>query len=206
MNREDFERLVNREIDGLLTPEEEASLNDYTSRDSAAAHEQRSLHKIHRAFQQMDRHETPVGLADRIADRVLAEPAPVRRFTTPGMLNKVAAAILVLTVVGFGGWWIGNTNPASAGEPDKVRALHEWREETLRVWQETWDLTEAQARQILEIKEHTRVTASDNAADLESGRVLAKLKEFGILDRYCKKHSLPREEADQRIERAATSK
>lgn len=206
MNRKDFEKLVNREIDGLLTPEEAASLNDYTSRDSAAAHEQRSLHKIHRAFQQMDRHEPPVGLADRIADRVLAGPASVRRFPTPGMLNKVAAAILVVAVTGFGGWWIGNTNPVSAGEPDEVRFLHEWRENTLRLWQVNWDLTEAQARQIVEIKEPFRVTANDDAGDLEAGRVLLKLKEFGLLDRYCKKNGITLEESGLLIERAAKSK
>ena len=206
MNREDFEKLVNREIDGLLTPEEEASLNDYISRDSAAAHEQRSLHEIHRAFQRMDRHEAPHGLAERIADRVLAEPAPVHRFPDPRMLNKVAAAILMVAVTAFGGWWIGSPNPVSAGEPEEVRALQEWRDSTLRLWQDKWDLTEAQARQIIEIKEPFRVTANDDAGDLEGGRVLASLKEFGILTRYCKKNGIRLEEAERLIELAARSK
>ena len=40
MDRNEYEGLLNREIDGLLSPEEEARLNDYTARHPEAASHQ----------------------------------------------------------------------------------------------------------------------------------------------------------------------
>lgn len=199
MERTEFEKLVNREIDGLLTPEEEARLNDYTSRDSAAAHEQRALHEIHRTFQDMERPEVPVGLADRIADRVLAGPAPVRRFPSPRMLNKVAAAILVVAITGFGGWWLGNGNEVTA---TKDAELEKWRQTTIQVWVD-FGFTTVQAEEITEAKEPYR--DSDDEALVE-GKVLTKLQDLNLLEVYCEKRNLTLEQAEALIASAAKAK
>ena len=131
----------------------------------------------------------------------------MRRFSTLGMLNKVAATILVITVIGFGGWWIGSANQVAAGEQDEVRILHQWQENTLQLWQDSYGLTKSQAWQIVEIKRPFLFRATDEANKLEcEARVLTKLEEFGLLERYCKKTGTTLQEAGALIERAAKTK
>lgn len=198
MDRNEYESLLNREIDGLLTPEEEARLNDYTARNPEAAAEQSSMHEIHRAFQSMEREPVPAGLSDRIADSVLAGPAPIRRFPSPWALNKVAAAILVVCMVGIAVWKF-DPNTASADTDD---AETRWALSVHSQWVEK-GLTSEQADQIVQARKPFRgMTATAESNDKQTGLVLGLLKEFGHLDRYCEENGLTLEEAERLIERA----
>ena len=198
MDRNEYEGLLNREIDGLLSPEEEARLNDYTARHPEAAEEQRSLHEIHRAFQSMDKDPVPAGLSDRIADRVLAGPAPVRRFPGPWALNKVAAAILVVCTVGFGGWYVGNNMNAVEAGGDTT-----WEQEQHALWT-SLGLTSEQSDELIAAKKTAREQTGSrlDAAAYEEGVVLSLLKKFGHLDRYCKERGMTLEQAQGYIDRA----
>jgi len=198
MDRTEFEKLLNREIDGLLSPEEEARLNDYTARHPNAAEEQRSLHEIHRAFESMDREPVPAGLAAQIADHVLAGPAKVHRFPSPRAVSKVAAAILIVCIAGITGWQmgIGNGNEAQAGADQQTAS---WKAAQHQLWTSE-GLSSEQADQIVNVKLSFRKTELTKAAeDQEYGLVLGLLKRFGQLDRHCRKHGITPEEAERLI-------
>ncbi len=204
MERMEFERLVSLEIDDALSPEDARKLEEFVSRDDSARSAREAMHEIHRAFQRMERPAAPAGLSGRIADRVLEAPAPMHRFPHISQWSRVAAAILLIACVSVGVSWFGGGN-------DRVSAtdteLQEWRTQTFTQWDSAWgqQLTEAQIRIIVEIKESFRGTDPESG-DLETGRVLTKLEEFGVLEQYCRRHGLPMEKATALIRRAANGR
>ena len=99
------------------------------------------------------------------------------------------------------------TCPVRFGVSATDTELQEWRTQTFTQWDSAWgqQLTEAQIRIIVEIKESFRGTDPESG-DLETGRVLTKLEEFGVLEQYCRRHGLPMEKATALIRRAANGR
>ncbi len=200
MDRNELERLVSLEIDGRLPAEDERKLNEFTSRDASADRARHAMHDIHRAFQEMERPAPADDLSSRIADRVLDAPAPVHRFGSVGGLSRAAASVLLLALVAVGGWWVSTGSEVSA----KDKELQEWRDRTLVQWSTACDgeLSRAQLRQIVEIKESFR-GADPEKGDLETGSVLRLLDDFGVLELYCERHEISMGKAAALIKQAA---
>ncbi|MAG57314.1 MAG: hypothetical protein CMJ83_13555 [Planctomycetes bacterium] len=193
MDRKTFETLVNREIDGLLSPEEAARLNDWTTRNPEALAVQEALHRVHRAFQDMEPAECPPELAGQIADRVLAGPAPVVRFWSPMLIQRVAAAVLVVVCAGFAGFYLSNQETTAT--PSQVT------EERVQIWVDAYELDRAVAREIVLIRAGAP-DAQGEKAEIAKGRVLVILEKAGKLDAYREKNSMSLEEARRLIQLA----
>jgi hypothetical protein len=183
MDRTEFERLLNREIDGLLSPEDAARLNDWTSRNDEAGAEQQALHRIHRAFQAMERPVAPPDLGRRIADRITAAaahgPSLGIRLAFPRVLTQVAAALVVLLLALGSGFWLGRDQQVRAG----ADAWRQGLERQHSQWIE-WGLTPEQATRVVTIKEQYRANPAPDAGDRETGAVFS-LMTPPQLARYC---------------------
>jgi len=197
MDRKTFETLINREIDGLLTPEEAAQLNDWTARNPEAAAQQEALHRIHRAFREMERPQVPEGLAEQIADQVLARPARVHHVSwwrRPRVLGRIAAALLVVVAASFAGQQLTGDKVAEA-KPDAQRQQH------IEHWVE-WGLDRESADRVADVCMRFPDIKSVDAEDRYTGLVLKILKDAGQLPRYLEERGLTLEKAERLIEHA----
>lgn len=155
MTCHDFLILLNREVDGRTSPEEEALLMQHIGTCPSCAAEQTAQHRIHRALQGLRSDDCPEGLGSRIAGAVLAAPAgrPIFRTTgwwSAGSLGRQAAAILVTAVLaGASGWFLGQDDrpvvAAPTGAADQQAQEH-------AIWVETYRLPPAVADRILKVK------------------------------------------------------
>lgn len=107
MDAERYQTLLNRELDGLITPEEEAELMDRVSKDPELAAEHAAQHEIRRAFQSMEQPSCPDGLATRIADRILAAPQPIPFWRSASFFRAAAAVVICTTLAGLIGYHMG---------------------------------------------------------------------------------------------------
>lgn len=125
-------QLLNREIDGRTTPEEESILMQHIGGCSSCAAEQALQRDLRRAFRGLPRPRCPDGLASRVADRILASPFSHAARPRWPLLRNAAALLLTVTLAGVCGWYAAQGEqhvvagqPGSAG--DEARRIELWR-------------------------------------------------------------------------------
>ena len=208
----DYLKLLNREVDGLTSPEEEAALMAHIADCPACAEEQRWQHRIHRALAAPDTAEPPADLARRVADRVLADTGRSRGVLRPlfGTPLRLAASVLIVVgLAGVGGFVLGTNDSPLAdllgiGRPP-VRAGSGEREASRAARRagliEVWGVSPAKADRIVEIQDlwrdartHARPTLPSSPSlidDVEAQDILqvlsraerGRLVESGIVSR-----------------------
>ena len=116
MDANELRRLISLELDGEISPEDEAVLMDEVSRDPALAEEYRAWHALRRGFRSFEKPSPPAGLADRIARRVLeGPPAAGKRmlFRSLPAFRMAAGFLLILSIGGVIGWYLGQGDVAA---------------------------------------------------------------------------------------------
>jgi hypothetical protein len=98
MSCEDFQILLNRDLDGVLGSEDQKRLSAHVGGCARCGAEQASLQAIRGAFRDLRHVDVPPGLADRIAERAAAPRAPFLRIPRHALL-PIAASILALCLV-----------------------------------------------------------------------------------------------------------
>lgn len=136
--------LLNREIDGRTSPEEEALLMQHVGECPDCARTQRLHLDLRAAFRGLPRSRCPEGLAARISDRVLASPFCRAARPKWPLLRNAAAIVMTAALAGICGWY------AAQGE-DYVVAGHPGSaaQEALRI--EHWKRLGATAGQAADI-------------------------------------------------------
>lgn len=81
-----------------------------------------------------------------------------------------------------------------------VTPVRAWRQETERTWVE-WGLPVEAARRVVRIKEPSRSAFCHHDGSRQEGQVLAVLRDFGCLERYCAERGLAIEEAHELMAR-----
>ena len=133
MTNEELQLLINREIDGEISPEEEATLMDEVSRNPELDREYRAQHALHEGFRSMPREEPAADLAGRVADVVLAAGSQ-RRFLSISfpMARRAALFLIVLGLGTATGVYIVDNPVAVAspgnGDSTKVDIALKWQE------------------------------------------------------------------------------
>ncbi len=105
MNCDAFRVLITREIDGVLDGTGRGALDSHVAACPACARERTAQGRIHEAFSQLRDVDVPAGLAERIAERAAAAPAPLLRFPRWQSLAPIAASILALCMLSG---WLGH--------------------------------------------------------------------------------------------------
>jgi hypothetical protein len=163
----DYLKLLNREVDGLTSPEEEAALMAHIANCPACEEQQRWQHRIHRALAAPLAGAPPADLARRVADRVLADAGRARGLLRPlfGTPLRLAASVLVVVgLAGVGGFVLGTNGallaellgvgraPVSAGSGEREASRAARRAGLIRVW----GVSPARADRIMEIQDRWR--------------------------------------------------
>lgn len=182
---EEFERLVQREIDGEITPEDEARLQQLLAERPDLAPRYREDRALAEAFarQRKARAEAPEGLADDIIQALRTSRAPRktgRRLDFGAFLRPLAAAAMLLLLVG-GGFWAGRRTTSAETSSFEREVVEKFRE-TVR----SSDLPRDEAERLLDVfrRERERLAREESeglreaAAELEDGleRLVARTR------------------------------
>jgi hypothetical protein len=104
MSCEDYQILLNRDLDGVLSADDGKRLAAHVAGCRPCGARQASLQAIHGAFRDLRHADVRPGLADEIVERATAPRAAVLRIS-PHWLVPAAAAVLALCLVsGALGW------------------------------------------------------------------------------------------------------
>jgi Putative zinc-finger len=122
MTCQEFQILMNREIDGVLDPAGETHLSGHLAGCPRCASERASLQAIRGACRDLRNVDVRPGLAEAIIERATSPLAPVLRFPRH-VLIPVAASILALCLISFA---LGSRYGDLPGVPP-VRASHDWK-------------------------------------------------------------------------------
>jgi anti-sigma factor RsiW len=201
MSCEEIRVLLNREVDGRTTPEEEAVLMQHVSSCESCAADQRAQRGLQQAVRTLRDEPVPAGLASRIADAVLARSGPVIPRTwwrSMQGLRQAAAVLLVVGASGVAGWYLSGDHGVVAAPP--VAPAGDGGEG--QAWRDLGAPREA-AERILAIKakfEYRRAqetrTAPKSLHDLETAEILEVLAAHPTAyDAYLKKHPMSEDEA-----------
>ena len=171
MQIDDYKRLINRELDGEITPEEEASLMDEVSRNADLEREYRAQHALRKGFRALERPVPAADLARRVADRVLAE-RPRNRFLSRSypMARRAAAFLMILALGVATGLIIAPDGDDVVADPGKEAP---GRIEIIREWTRILDLSDEQAAEWGRIRDkyQKQLDASSNLSDEETRRI-----------------------------------
>lgn len=119
----ELDTLLHREWEGTLSPTEAQRLDTLCSGDETALRLREQNHRLRDGFASFE-DETPAGLADRIADRVLLATGSVETSAWTLWGRSVArAAVILITfgVVGVAAFQIGNNTDVTAATPEHER-------------------------------------------------------------------------------------
>jgi hypothetical protein len=205
MKRHHYRKLLNREVDGLTTPEEEATLMDHVSRSAEAAEEQAWFHRIHQTLRGMKRPVAPEGLSQRVADRVLAEPGATLSLAraSRGFARMAASFVLVLCIGGVAGYLAhGDVRGGASAGQVAIGRQGEVLREKLQLGPEAMErIREINARydRLIERKEQELGVVLQELADRELAEILDGL-EPEQREAYRKIDGMTPEEMDRLLE------
>lgn len=175
MKRQDMRGFLSRHLDGDLGPGEEAALQAALQEDPELRRELEDHLAVREALGAVRSPPPPVGLDQRIADRVLAS-APARRHLIPGTW-RAAAAVLLLALLGLGGHLAFQDDVSADPQVDRIS-----QDRLRRAWIEDYGVSPGVADRIIQLTEHYRKLRSGAGAaqrrrldDLESRDVLRLL-------------------------------
>ncbi|MEZ6197524.1 MAG: hypothetical protein R3F20_17655 [Planctomycetota bacterium] len=132
MSHDEIDRLIQAEIDGEISAEDEARLQQLLAEGpefGARYRESRSLAALFAAERER-RPGPPEGLAERIAARVAAAPAPApegRLISFPTLFRGVAAAACLVLLVGAG-FWAGQRSTSAASSSFETDVVEKVRQ------------------------------------------------------------------------------
>jgi hypothetical protein len=114
MNCQNFQTLLNRDLDGVLDAADAARLRAHVAACPRCASEHAALEAMRSAFRDLRQVDVPAGLADRIVTGAAVPRTPVLRIPRVAMI-PIAASVLALCMVSAAlGWRLK--------EPMQVRA------------------------------------------------------------------------------------
>jgi predicted anti-sigma-YlaC factor YlaD len=116
MSCENFQVLLNRDLDGILGPEDGARLSAHLAACPRCSRDQASLHAMRGAFRDLRRVDVPEGLAGRIAGAASAPREGVLRMPRFALIPAAASVLALCLISGALGWRLN--------EPGEVRAQH----------------------------------------------------------------------------------
>lgn len=209
MNCETFPLLISREIDGQISPEDAALLMAHTNACASCRDERESHRRLHAALTGMPRPVAPDGLAERIADRVLAAPKaiPFARRALP--FARSAAILLAVAAIG---WFAGQRydRGVEAGPLKAMEQLSDFRKDLVQsepLLVAKFGITPELARRIgdirlrykmedLRIVEPTTTGSLDDRWDRESAEILQSLP-AEARERYREYYGMTREDLER---------
>jgi len=104
MSCQDYEILMNRDLDGVIDPADQKRLADHVTACPGCAAGKASLETIHSAFRDLRQVEVRPGLAERIVERATERRAPIFLIPRHFMIPAAAAVLALCAISGAVGW------------------------------------------------------------------------------------------------------
>jgi len=119
MSCEDFQILINRDLDGVLRPEDEKRLSAHLAECGRCNSEQAGLLAMHGAFRDLRHVDVRPDLADQIIERAREPRTPVLQFPRYFLIPAAAAVLALCLVTGALGWHFHEPSTIRAAVPPR---------------------------------------------------------------------------------------
>lgn len=116
-----YGRLISLELDGRISPEDEADLMQHVDGCGRCAEERALQRRVSSVLRHGRSEALPSGVAERVAERVLRSGTPVLPVRMP-LLRIAAGLVMAFLLGGIAGWWVDRSSAEARAAAHPVAA------------------------------------------------------------------------------------